>query len=193
MELYSSEVFKIKPEINAFRPYQQERRQRGQCCLGLTVLPWGCSPIPEADPYFRCQAGDELWTTQSIFTCSCCDSPGLTCSGVHISPVTTGFGSDSKAGRDEQGQQVSQLWSAPRQNNTCLDISYAWRAIHLSSVSHMHSFTLSKYDLTLANTQRIYTHIIYPPFHKHCDTEDLFLTGNATISTCGLELHCDCF
>lgn len=115
------------------------------------------------------------------------------CSGVHISPVTTGFGSDSKAGRDEQGQQVSQLWSAPRQNNTCLDISWAWRAIHLSSLSHIHSFTLSKYDLTLANTQRIYTHIIYPPFHKHCDTEDLFLTGNATISTCGLELHCDCF
>lgn len=42
-------------------------------------------------------------------------------------------------------------------------------------------------------TQRINTHTIYPPFHKHCDIEDLLLTGNATISSRGLEQHCDSF
>lgn len=151
----SSGVFKIKPKINAFSPCWQERRQGGQCCLGLTVLPWGCSFLTKADPYFRCQAGNEL-DEEGSSSPAAAGTDQLS-HALELTPLlsTQAFGSDSKAGRDEQGQQISQFRSTPRQNNTCLDISYTSRAIHHSSARHVPSFTLSKCSLTLAYPQRI--------------------------------------
>lgn len=122
----------------------QERRQGGQCCLGLTVLPF----ITKADPHFRCQAGDELWTRWSIFSCSCCDWPGLRCSGVHTSAVSSGLW-QWQEGRRRWARAVNQPALKPSQREQHLPgHSCASRAIHLSSVLHMHSFTLSKYNLT---------------------------------------------
>lgn len=75
---------------------------------------------------------------------------------VHTSAASTGSWQWQQARKNGQGQKISQLWSTPRQNNTCLDISYTSRTIQLSSVLHVHSFTLSKHSLTLL-THRGYT------------------------------------
>lgn len=75
---------------------------------------------------------------------------------VHTSAANTGSWQWQQGRKNGQGQKISQLWSTPRQNNTCLDISYTSRAIQLSSVLHVHSFTLSKHSLTLL-THRGYT------------------------------------
>lgn len=77
--------------------------------MGLTVLPWGCSFLNKADPYFRCQAGDELDEDGSSSPAAA--GTDQASRSLELKPLlsTQAFDSDSKAGRDEQGQQISQL------------------------------------------------------------------------------------
>lgn len=153
MELCSSGMFKIKPKINALCHHWQERRQGGQRCLGLTVLPQRCSFITKADPYFRCQAGDEPWTRWIIFTCSCWDWPGLPCSGAHTSADHTGFW-QWQAGRRRWARTVDQ----PALNIEHLPRHFQHLESHPPQLCIAHA---------LIHTQQIQSHIGLPTENIH--------------------------
>lgn len=159
--------------------------------MGLTVLPWGCSSLTKADPCFRCQAGDEQGGSSAAAAAAVADqasralSSHLCCQHRHLAVTASqeewARTEDQPALKHSQTEQhlprhLLHLESYPAQ--LC-----AARALIHTQQTQSH----------IAYPQRIYTPETHPPFHKHRDIEDLFLTGNATTSSCGLEQHCGTF